>query len=385
MAEAREMCEALLTRVKGCVHSGVCEEWERGVGDGDTELVHTAPSQVSQTGTLTVRGSGQWRVLLFDATEQGVTYIDKATGRADPRVLGLEYIRTMAAAGAGFSSSLLPLPSPLPSQQQQQYRHRALAIGLGTGALLAHFTHHFPASTLECLEIDRAVTDVVRKALGVQVVDIVGEKPGEGGLKSGVVNVRHCDAGEWMGRGVKGGGGGEGVGGYTLVFMDPYEKQGAIPPHLTTPDFLGRLVGGLCVGGVVVVNVWNGSEGSPRRLVMEQFCRDLMGVLGEGGKVCTIKVKGQQSNVVVVGIKGGGGKEGGGEGELLTKAKVTAAARTAGAEWLFDPGGLLEEMFWVRGGGEGGGGGGSHLSLVELSQSISSHTSVVDLKYFTKG
>ena len=108
---------------------------------------------------------------------------------------------------------------------------------------------------------------------------------------------------------------------------------------------------------------------------MEQFCKDLKGVLGEGGRVATIKVRGQQSNVVVVGLK----REEGGL-PAMTKAQIIAAARTAGSEWLFDPGGLLEEVLWV---GEEEGGGGQP-SLFEHSLAAAS-SSCVDLNFFTKG
>ncbi len=200
---------------------------------------------------------------------------------------------------------------------------------------------------MEVLEIDPAVTACCAEALGLGGGLVVLRGARER-AQVGAVSVRHCDAGEW----VAGGGIGGLGGGYTLLVLDPYERTGSMPSHLASPAFLAAAGGMMLPGGVIVANLWNGSPHSPRRRAMLAFCESLRAALGEGGRVFTVGVPGQPSNVVAVGVVAPSGAAGAAAAAARSTARDLAeGARKVGRDFVFDPGALLlRDVFeWVGG------------------------------------
>ena len=153
---------------EGELSEAACRAAESSLG---CAVIHACPGALPQTGTISVRAAGPWRLLRFDESEQGICYTSAATGEADAAVLGLDYIRAMAAAGVAFceaGGAARSLAAPGAT---------ALCVGLGTGALPCFLSAQFPTCRVRVFELDAAVTACVRGVLR-QRLTLAGEEAG---------------------------------------------------------------------------------------------------------------------------------------------------------------------------------------------------------------
>ena len=67
-----------------------------------SNVVVFAERSMHGNGDVMITSCGPWRCLTFDGVEQGVAYVGDGGGTG---VLGLEYLRVMAAAALGFGVS----------------------------------------------------------------------------------------------------------------------------------------------------------------------------------------------------------------------------------------------------------------------------------------
>lgn len=67
-----------------------------------SNVVVFAERSMHGNGDVMITSCGPWRCLTFDGVEQGVAYVGDG---GDTGVLGLEYLRVMAAAALGFGVS----------------------------------------------------------------------------------------------------------------------------------------------------------------------------------------------------------------------------------------------------------------------------------------
>ena len=133
-------------------HSESCFAWHAEHSPG--ELLFSQDSEHSGNGKVTVVQHGPWRCLRFDDVEQGLAY----SGRfARGPVLGEQYLRVMAAAGAASAEWSWP---------REWQAGRMLCVGLGTGALPAFLAARFPELDVEVVEVDSAVVRASRQVLG---------------------------------------------------------------------------------------------------------------------------------------------------------------------------------------------------------------------------
>ena len=184
-----------------------------------------------------------WRCLKFDEVEQGVAYVKQGTV-----ALTFEYLRVMAAAALAFGRLQAPAPQ------------RVLCVGLGAAALPGWLAHHFDVG-VEVVELDPLVARVAEEELGRQ----------RGGAGYDVVI---GDAAAHV-RGLRGAGLG-------CVLLDAFDRDGETPAHLLTADgFLRDAYDALAAGGTLVVNRFNGVDGSAERAAFAQTARELGGGLAE--------------------------------------------------------------------------------------------------------
>ena len=224
-------------------------EWARAVADptseaafaaayvgGAPEIVYAARS-AHGNGVVTVVACGPWRCLKFDEVEQGVAYVKDGTV-----ALTFEYLRVMAAAALAFGRLQAPAPQ------------RVLCVGLGAAALPGWLAHHFDIG-VEVVELDPLVARVAEEELGRQ----------RGGAGYDVVI---GDAAAHV-RGLRGAGLG-------CVLLDAFDRDGETPAHLLTADgFLRDAYDALAAGGTLVVNRFNGVDGSAERAAFAQTAREL--------------------------------------------------------------------------------------------------------------
>ena len=203
---------------------------------GAPEIVYAARS-AHGNGVVTVVACGPWRCLKFDEVEQGVAYVKN--GKI---ALTFEYLRVMAAAALAFGR----LQSPAPQ--------RVLCVGLGAAALPGWLAHHFDIG-VEVVELDPLVARVAEEELG--------RKRGGAGY-----DVVIGDAAAHV-RGLRGAGLG-------CVLLDAFDRDGETPAHLLTADgFLRDAYDALAAGGTLVVNRFNGVDGSAERAAFAQTAREL--------------------------------------------------------------------------------------------------------------
>lgn len=282
-----------------------------------------------QTGDISVRAAGRWRSLLFDGTEQGLLFAGES-GAADVSVLGLEYIRAMAAAGAAFVGAALRVGAR--PKAGSDARPRVICVGLGSGALPAFLAHEFPSAHVEVLEVDAAVTAVVRSVLRVPLVEGLRAPP------RGLAAVRHADAAEWVASEAARASAPR----VELICLDAYDRTGAVPTQVSDSAFFRDACALLAPGGALVANVWNGAVGSPSRARTDEYALSLMRVFGTGA-VFSVRVARQQSNVVFVAVKSGSSVAGAADASTLSRPALAAAAHSASALWTFDAASYVRE------------------------------------------
>lgn len=300
-------------------------------------------------GRVRVVAHGPWRSLRFNDVEQGLTYIRgdwsdaeaAGDGEADTEVLGYFYLRTMAAAAA----AMCRLDGNLDLTQRGG---RVVCVGLGTGALPAFIARKFPAAVAEVCEIDPVVVEAVRDFHGLPKLPKLpgpwGDKPVPGNLPPGV-GVSMGDAGEFMERAARAVERGDAPTA-SVVFLDAFDGDGEVPSHLSSRDFLAKCDRVLAPGGCLIVNLFNGPEGSKQRARIEDVALNLEAAVG---LVTTFPVE-FPVNVVLAARKERTDGFGDQEDPRFTRKELKTAGREIskelGFEW--DAGDMLAKAYWVE-------------------------------------
>ena len=135
--------------------------------------------------------------------------------RGDPEYLGLPYARTVMTGLA------------LCDEQR-----RFLVVGLGGGTIPAFLRRHYPDAAIDAVEIDPEVVYVAKQYFGFR--------------EDARMRVHVADGRKFI----------EGVARpYDAIFLDAFGSD-AVPPHLTTREFLSAVRRAVAPGGVVIGNIW---------------------------------------------------------------------------------------------------------------------------------
>ena len=274
-------------------------------------------------GDVHVEGHGPWRVLYFNAVEQGIAYVDEDVGQdedseaadreaaADPFVIGFEYqllmARLAAALGGGGEGERL-----------------FLCVGLGAGSVSAYLAEGLGERAV-VLEVDAAVVDLAgvlgrrverlaADALAAGAVawdadaDAAGSE-GQGRRGRRRRSARCCvgDARAWLERycaALEGRDGGNAPERPTHVLLDAYDGEGNVPAHLQAEAFVALCGRVLAAGGALVANLWNGPPGTRAHAEARRFAA---AVRRHVGPAFLCPVPHQDSNAVLVARKGGVG------------------------------------------------------------------------------
>lgn len=133
----------------------------------------------------------------------------------DPEYLALPYARTVM-------TGLALCDEP----------RRILVVGLGGGTLPAFLRKRYPEAEIDAVEIDPEVVYVAKQYLGFR--------------EDARMRVHVADGRKFI----------EDVARpYDAIFLDAFGSD-AVPPHLTTREFLGAVRRAVAPGGVVIGNVW---------------------------------------------------------------------------------------------------------------------------------
>ena len=279
-------------------------------------IIAFAERSVHGNGCVAVIKAGPWRCLTFDDVEQGIAYCRE--GRGAPEILGFEYLRVMAAAALAFGT-LQPVCST-----------RSLCIGLGAGALPGFLAHRFPALDVTVVELDPLVLRVARDMLCCEFNELSSTTMAS---LSQAERMPYCvlvgDAAEHVARlaeevqapmdavpderrakaapdASRGGDAADvnarlatlrAASGFAHIFLDAFDREGETPAHLLQPPFLRHCRRALAPGGVLVVNCFNGVEGSPAREEVERLAQRLADAIGP---VSSLQVATQEQSVVLV-------------------------------------------------------------------------------------
>lgn len=299
---------------------------------------------------------------------EGIAYYE-TDGTPAPDVLGFQYLRVMAAAAMAFAQVQVQ-PSP---------RQRVLCIGLGTGALPGFLAHRFRELTIDVCEIDPLVVSVARKVLRCQFQEApdpeaarAAEAPADGAIAPSY-RVLVCDAAMHVQRlavlqrasdaelairkeraMVGAGLGGVTVaevdaqfssiddGGCATIFLDAFDAAGQTPAHLLEHDFLRDCHDSLTPGGVLVVNCFNGADGSDARVGLAALAQ----CMSESGfqQLFSLAVLSQEESVVLVARRGGRGRRPGG---VDLRDAASSAWRAAGLS-ARAAARLVRQYHWVQ-------------------------------------
>ena len=275
---------------------------------GAPEIAFAARS-AHGNGVVTVVACGPWRCLKFDEVEQGVAYVKQGTV-----ALTFEYLRVMAAAALAFGRLQAPAPQ------------RVLCVGLGAAALPGWLAHYFDVG-VEVVELDPLVARVAEEELG-------RERGGAG------YDVVIGDAAAHV-RGLRGAGLG-------CVLLDAFDRDGETPAHLLTADgFLRDAYDALAAGGTLVVNRFNGVDGSAERAAFAQTARELRSA--GFAEIYSLGVDGL--SVVLVARRAAPGARRPGRADLQSAAR---AAWEAGGLAGGDGARLVRRLLWVDLAADGG-------------------------------
>ena len=110
---------------------------------------------------------------------------------------------------------------------------RILVVGLGGGSLPMFLRKHYPAATIDAVEIDPGVVDVAKKFFGFIEDEHMRVHLGDG--RQFIEKTRQAD--------------------YDIIFLDAFGAHD-VPKQLTTQEFLQFTRRVLKPNGVVVSNVW---------------------------------------------------------------------------------------------------------------------------------
>jgi hypothetical protein len=147
-----------------------------------------------------------------------------ASGQVDPGTLNNSAYISMFAAG-------LLLNKIVPEKPQ------VLVVGLGSGVGIAQILHHFPQATVEVVDIDPAVIEMVRDHY-----PLMAWFESQGRVRFVARDARahiRAQAGH----------------GFHLIVLDAYTAGSTIPPHLMTREFFAECGAALADGGTVFANV----------------------------------------------------------------------------------------------------------------------------------
>jgi spermidine synthase len=200
----------------------------------------------SKFGTVVVTDEGNnLRALRFgrDGVRQSLVKID------DPEHLGLAYT---AVALTGLALCGEP--------------RRFLVIGLGGGSLPRFLRHHYPAATIDAVDINPEVAVAAITQLGFREDAAMRIHIADG--RKFVESVREP---------------------YDAVFLDAYGAD-AVPPHLTTREFMDAVRRATRADGVVVGNVWFNSSRPPFAAIVSTYRASfdtfyLLRVRGTGNRI----------------------------------------------------------------------------------------------------
>jgi SAM-dependent methyltransferase len=167
-----------------------------------------------------------------------------APGQVDPGTLNNSAYISFFPAGLLLNRSVPAAP-------------QVLVVGLGSGVGIAQILHHFPKATVEVVDIDPAVIEMVREHYPLLAW----------AEKQGRVVFAARDARAHV-RARKGHG-------FNMVILDAYTAGSTIPPHLMTREFFAECADTLADGGTVFANiigcygeqVEGGWRGAKRRVV----------------------------------------------------------------------------------------------------------------------
>lgn len=135
--------------------------------------------------------------------------------RGDPEYLGLPYARAVM-------TGLALCDEP----------RRILVVGLGGGTLPAFLRKRYPEATIDAVEIDPEVVHVAKQYLGFRE---------DARMRAHVADGRKFIEAVALP--------------YDAIFLDAFGSD-AVPPHLTTREFLAAVRRAVAPGGVVIGNVW---------------------------------------------------------------------------------------------------------------------------------
>ncbi|HKA58197.1 MAG TPA: fused MFS/spermidine synthase, partial [Gemmatimonadales bacterium] len=134
----------------------------------------------------------------------------------DPEFLGLPYTR-VALTGLGLCDA----------------PRRMLVLGLGGGTLPAFLRRHYPDAEIDAVDIDPEVAFVAREYFGFREDARMRIHVADG--RKFIESVRQP---------------------YDAIFLDAFGSD-AVPPHLTTQEFLRAVRRAVSPGGVVIGNIWD--------------------------------------------------------------------------------------------------------------------------------
>lgn len=109
---------------------------------------------------------------------------------------------------------------------------RILVVGHGAGTLPMFLRRHYPAATIDSVDIDPAVVFVAREYFGFREDDRMRAHVADG--RAFIAQTRQP---------------------YDLIFLDAFGSD-SVPPALTTQEFLQEVRRALRPDGVVVGNIW---------------------------------------------------------------------------------------------------------------------------------
>lgn len=134
----------------------------------------------------------------------------------DPEFLGLPYTR-VALTGLALCEE----------------PRRMLVVGLGGGTLPAFLRRHYPDAVIDAVDIDPEVAFVAREYFGFKEDALMRIHVADG--RKFIESVRQP---------------------YDVIFLDAFGSD-AVPPHLTTQEFLRAVRRAVSPGGVVIGNIWD--------------------------------------------------------------------------------------------------------------------------------
>lgn len=160
---------------------------------------------------------------------------------------GLEHLRPAAPpaipAGApdpgtlNNSAYISLFPAGLLLNRTVPEKPQVLVVGLGSGVGIAQLAHHFPQATVEVVDIDPAVIDMVRRHF-----PLMAWLESQGRVRFVARDARaHVRARKGHG--------------FHMVVLDAYTAGSTIPPHLMTREFFAECAATLADGGTVFANI----------------------------------------------------------------------------------------------------------------------------------